>query len=160
MLYKDVKKLLSTRILHKNNNEGANSLQTINERIKILRKNQGLTLEKFGAQLGVTKTAISSIENGKRGVTEQMVKSICREFRISESWLRHGIGSMGDTLSKNDELAICIQDLLDDTDNIVAAAIKEFIMIYYMKMDDASKQNLQNIASHLFEALKNRDCAG
>lgn len=135
-------------------------MQTINERIRILRKTQGLTLQKFGDRLGVTKSAISSIENEKRGVTEQMVKSICREFRISESWLRHGIGNMSDTLSKNDEIAICIQDLIDDTDSIVAAAIKEFTVMYYMKMDDASKQNLQNIASHLFEALKNRDCTG
>ena len=64
----------------------------MNERIKELRKALGLTLEKFGGRLGVTKSAISSIENGRHGVTNQMLISIVREFNVSEQWLRTGEG--------------------------------------------------------------------
>ena len=66
----------------------------MNERIKELRKTLGLTLEKFGERLGVSKVAISLIENGKNTVTDQMFKSICREFNVNENWLRTGEGEM------------------------------------------------------------------
>ena len=60
---------------------------TQGERIKKKKKTLGLTLEKFGEKLGVTKTAISRIEKGERGRTEQMTKSICREFNVDYIWL-------------------------------------------------------------------------
>ena len=66
----------------------------MDERIKILRKKLGLTLDKFGERLGVTKTTISRLENGVNNVTEQMLKSICREFNVNEEWLRNGTGEM------------------------------------------------------------------
>lgn len=131
-------------------------METINERIKTLRKYYNLTLEKFGERIGVKKSTISNIENNRFGVTEQMIKSICREYKISESWLRNGIGDMNSSLSKNDEIAMCVQDMLDDVDDIVATVIKEFIVMYYMKMDDASRQALKNIGYDLLNSLKNR----
>ena len=66
----------------------------MNERIKELRKVLGLTLDKFGGRLGVGKSAISKIERGENGVTDQLFKSICREFNINETWLREGTGEM------------------------------------------------------------------
>lgn len=60
---------------------------TQGERVKVIRKCLSLTLEKFGEKLGVGKTAISNIENGNRNLTEQMTKSICREFRVNYYWL-------------------------------------------------------------------------
>lgn len=67
---------------------------TQGERIKEVRNSLGLTLEKFGEKLGVTKTAISRIEKGERGLTEQMTKSICREFGVDYMWLTTGEGEM------------------------------------------------------------------
>ena len=49
---------------------------TQGERVKEIRKALGLTLERFGEKVGVGKTAISKIEKGERGLTEQMTKSI------------------------------------------------------------------------------------
>ena len=69
-------------------------MEKINDRVRILRKNLGLTLEKFGNRLGVGKNAISRIETGKNGVTDQMIKSICREFNVDYIWLTTGEGEM------------------------------------------------------------------
>ena len=69
-------------------------MEKINDRVRILRKNLGLTLEKFGNRLGVGKNAISRIETGKNGVTDQMKKSICREFNVDYIWLTTGEGEM------------------------------------------------------------------
>ena len=67
---------------------------TQGERIKDVRNSLGLTLEKFGEKLGVTKTAISRIEKGERSLTEQMTKSICREFSVDYMWLTTGEGEL------------------------------------------------------------------
>ena len=67
---------------------------TQNERVKEIRKTLGLTLEKFGQRIGVTRGSMSNIENGNRNLTEQMTKSICREFSVDYMWLTTGEGEM------------------------------------------------------------------
>lgn len=65
----------------------------MNERIKKLRSEiLGLTMEEFGERVGVTRSAISNIESGRRNVSEQIIKAICREFAVREDWIRNGNG--------------------------------------------------------------------
>lgn len=67
---------------------------TIGERIKVLRKEKNLSMEDFGSVIGMGKSAVSRIENGVNGTTDQTIRSICREFGINEHWLRTGEGEM------------------------------------------------------------------
>lgn len=67
---------------------------TQGERVKEVRKSLGLTLEKFGERLGVRKNAISAVENGRNSLSDQMLKSISREYGVSEAWLLDGTGEM------------------------------------------------------------------
>ena len=67
---------------------------TQNERIKEVRKSLCLTLEKFGERIGLKKSAVSLIENGKNSVTDANVKAICREFGVDYIWLTTGDGEM------------------------------------------------------------------
>jgi len=66
----------------------------LNQRVKEIRKRLGLNQLKFGKRLGVTSAAISKIEHGERGLTEQMLLAICREFKVNETWLRTGAGDV------------------------------------------------------------------
>ena len=66
----------------------------MNNRIALLRKTLSLTMEEFGKSVGVTSSAISNIENGKRNLTDQMILSICREFNVNENWIKTGQGEM------------------------------------------------------------------
>lgn len=75
------------------------------QRVRELRKESGLTLEKFGKHLGVGKTAISKIENGENNLTDQMILAICREYNVDEKWLRTGEGEMFKKLNRQQELA-------------------------------------------------------
>ena len=120
---------------------------TENERVKQLRKFLDLTLEKFGDRLGVTKVAISNIENGKRAVTEQMSKAICREFNVNEDWLRNGVGDM---FKQRDGSFSEILSELDDSDDDF---IKSFITVY-MELDEDSKEVLRQIATKMSEKYK------
>ena len=65
---------------------------TQGERVRQVRKELGLTLEKFGERIGMKKNSISQIENGKNSVTDQVIKSICREFNVDYTWLTTGKG--------------------------------------------------------------------
>lgn len=123
---------------------------TENERVKQLRKFLDLTLEKFGDRLGVTKVAISNIENGKRAVTEQMSKAICREFNVNEDWLRNGVGDM---FKQRDGTFSEILSELDDSDDDF---IKSFITVY-MELDEDSKEVLRQIATKMSEKYKKPD---
>ena len=67
---------------------------TTGERVKKVRDEAGLTLEKFGLALGIGKTAISKIERGENKLTPQNAKAIARGFGVSEDWLLTGEGDM------------------------------------------------------------------
>lgn len=90
----------------------------MNERIRELRKSLNLTLEKFGNPLGVGKTAISKIENGERGVTDQMIRSICREYSVNEEWLVNGTGDMFSEVDREDRIMHWVASVLkEDSDS-------------------------------------------
>lgn len=105
-------------------------------RVKEIRKTLGLTLEKFGERLGVGKTAVSKIEHEQCALTDQMVKSICREFSISEEWLRTGSGNM--RIPIEDEAAAAVSDLVEKS-NPLYDVIKG-IMVAYQKLDGPSRE--------------------
>lgn len=78
---------------------------TYNERVRALRKELGLTLQAFGDRLGVTRATVSRIENGVNNLSDQMVVSICREYGVSEEWLRDGEGEMFVPVTRNEKIA-------------------------------------------------------
>lgn len=90
---------------------------TQGERIRELRKALKLTLDRFGERVGVKKSALSQIENGKSGVTDQMIKSICREFDVSETWIRTGEGEMFPPVDRRTEIARLTRQLLNEEED-------------------------------------------
>lgn len=109
---------------------------TQGERVREVRKSLGLTLEKFGEKIGMKKNSVSQIENGKNNVTDANVKAICREFNISEEWLRTGSGNM--RIPVEDEAAAAVSDLVEKS-NPLYDVIKG-IMIAYQKLDGPSRE--------------------
>ena len=66
----------------------------MNERIKQVRKEFGLSQAEFGKRLGISDAAVSKIESGKNTPAETTIKLICSEFRIQYQWLTTGEGPM------------------------------------------------------------------
>ena len=89
---------------------------TQGERIKEIRKTLDLTLDKFGEKLGVTKQTVSRIENGVNNVTDQMARSVCREYNVSYDYLMYGEGEMFDNLPQTIVDELCAQYDLNDFD--------------------------------------------
>ncbi len=97
----------------------------MNERLKELRKCLKLSQKAFAEKLGITDSGLSNLENGKRNITEQMVKSICREFNVNRAWFTEGVGDMFTNLPETimDELAIQYE-LSDEEKEMVSSFCK------------------------------------
>lgn len=123
----------------------------MNNRVRDLRIALNLTMEKFGQQLGVGKTAISKIEHGERNVTEQMLLSICKTNwggkYVSEKWLRTGEGEMFLIPPEEDEYVKAAAKLSNDP---VATAI----MIEYSKWDDNTKETFKNSLKNIIKMIE------
>ena len=129
---------------------------TQGERVKTVRKSKEMTMEEFGKRLGVTRTAISNIEKGYRGLTEQMLNSICREFSVDEEWLRTGDGDMPQKLSEEEEVAALVSDLLEDgRENPFFGIILEIVQTYN-ELSPASQKVLQEASKKLVENLSKK----
>ena len=92
---------------------------TTGERVKEIRKTLNLTLEKFGENLGVGKTAISKIEKDERNLTDQMAKSICREYNVNYDYLIYEEGEMFSDLPQTILDELCAQYSLNDFDKAI-----------------------------------------
>lgn len=123
----------------------------MNERIKELRKELGLTLKKFGERVGISEGAVSNIEKGNRNVTDQMFKSICREFNVNPDWLRTGEGDKFNL--PEDETAAIVSELLEETTPFYDHIIN--IVKTYRDLDDASQKVLDNFILQLYKNSQN-----
>ena len=67
---------------------------SMGERIKELRLMLHLTQQAFADRLGVKRPTISQYEIGRNDPVDSVVSLICREYGVSEEWLREGTGEM------------------------------------------------------------------
>lgn len=95
----------------------------MNERIKEVRKDAGLTLEKFGEKLNISAASCSNLESGKTNPSAQTFAAICRVFRVNEDWLRNGTGEKYRKKARAEELAAIFADLEVD-DSVKARLIR------------------------------------
>lgn len=119
---------------------------TQGERVKEIRTSLSLTLEKFGEKLGVGKTAISKIEKNERSLTDQMLKSICREYNVNYDYLMYGEGEMFSDLPRTVLDELCRQYGLDNFDRSLVEL--------YIELPEDFRQLLKN---KIREMLKEND---
>ena len=88
----------------------------MNERIKELRKALGLTQQDFAERIGVKRNTIAQYEIGRNPPIDAVITSICREFNVSEAWLRGGTGGMFIERTRNEELSAFFGEVLSADD--------------------------------------------
>ena len=89
----------------------------MNERLKELRKNLGLTQQEFAERLGIKRNAVTNYEVGRNAPADMVVSLICREFNVSETWLRTGEGEPFVQPSRDEAIEAFCQDALRDEDD-------------------------------------------
>ena len=114
----------------------------MNNRVKELRLALGLSGEKFGERLGVQRNAISRIETGKNGLTEQMFKLICTTYNVNEQWLRTGDGDMF-CLPKDEYISSLTNQYHLSQDDVE-------IISNFLTLDVEDRKHFLSIANKLF----------
>ena len=107
----------------------------MNSRLKDIRKALRLTQKEFAARLGITDSGISRLEKGQNQLTDQLIRAICREYKVNYEYLKNGIGEMFVEVPQTVVDELCEQYDLDDFDRIM---LQE-----YLKMDEASRNVLK-----------------
>ena len=64
------------------------------ERLKKLRKELDLTQQEFADRIGISRGNIATYETRDGSPGSSVINLICREFNVSETWLRTGEGEM------------------------------------------------------------------
>ena len=100
----------------------------MHERIKYLRKTLDLTQQEFSDRIGVKRGAVANYEVGRNDPTDSVVALICREFGVSEQWLRTGTGEMFPPRTRAQEIADFAADLLSDEPESTRSVVISYLM--------------------------------
>ena len=114
----------------------------MNKRLFELRKELGLSMEKFGSKIGLSRSAISKMESGNSGLSKQTILSICKVYRVNYHWLTNGNGEMfsGTPESIVDEIA---EDYNLD-------GIDKKIIQTYLELDNKYRKILKDYLKSIF----------
>lgn len=66
----------------------------MNTRLKELRKKEDLSQKEFGDKIFLSQYQISLLESGKRNITDRVIDTICKEFKVNREWFKYGKGEM------------------------------------------------------------------
>ena len=121
----------------------------MNERLKEIRKELRLTQKEFAKKLGITDSGISRLEKGQNQLTDQMIRSICREFNVNYSWLVSGTGDMFDEVPQTSIDELCSQYGLDDFDRV--------LILEYLKMSADARKALKDYIRNVMKRVGDAD---
>ena len=125
----------------------------MNTRITNVRKSVGLTQGEFAEKLGLTRNFISLIENGNRIPSDRTITDICREFGISEKWLRTGEGDMHIPRNRDEEIAEMVGRALSGDNEFKKSVIRMICTRSESELDALEKMLTQLVE----DAQKNKD---
>ena len=109
-------------------------METINDRISWCISDSGLTKTAFAEKLNVSQPFISKLASGASIPSDRTIADICREFNISEEWLRTGSGEPHIRRDEDEEfIKICEEINLSDDD-----LVKRIIRAYWA-LDESEK---------------------
>ena len=74
------------------------------DRLKKLRRELDMTQQEFAEKIGVKRNTVAQYEMGRNEPIDSVFALICREFNVSEEWLRNGTGDMFVELSRDEQL--------------------------------------------------------
>jgi len=117
----------------------------MNERIKLLRKQLGLSQGEFAQKLGMKQTSISNYEIGRNEPMPIAIKLICDTFGVNEAWLRDGVGDMFRPVSKQDEIAAYVADILGDEN----AVYQRKLILYLSRLSPECRNELERVAAEI-----------
>lgn len=121
-----------------------NKIDTINERLKYLRKNLlKISQVDFAKKVRLSQNMIARLENNTRNMSDRTISDICNEFSLNEEWLRNGVEPIFIELPQETFEKLVNEYRLDNTS---AKIVKEFI-----NLDETKRDLILDFARKVFE---------
>ena len=122
----------------------------MNERIKKIRKDSGLTRKAFAERLSLTENFIYFLETGSRDPSPRTISDICRTFNVNEHWLRTGDGIPYNPATPDEELSKFFAEVMSDQPD----SIRKRWAMAFSKLTTQQWENMADIAEALAKNYK------
>ena len=119
------------------------------ERISLIIKEKEITKTAFAEKLNVSQAFVTQITKGTSQPSDRTIADICREFGVSETWLRTGEGEMYRMQSEDDELEKIFAEVGASNDALIKAILKA-----YWKLDEKEKAAIRKLTDDLLKHYK------
>lgn len=83
-------------------------MDNLHSRISAVVSHFGLTKTEFAKRINIAQSMVSEMCAGKKKPSDRTISDICREFNVSESWLRTGEGDMLIPVTPDQKLAMAL----------------------------------------------------
>lgn len=117
----------------------------MNERIKALRKELGLTQQQFADLMKVKRNTVATYEMGRSIPSDSAIALICEKCNVNENWLRTGNGKMFKKVSRNDHLANWFRTILQEPDE----SFKKRFLNLLSRLDESEWEAMEQKALFL-----------
>lgn len=108
---------------------------TIGERIKEVRKSNGLTQQKFADRLSLKRNTIANYEINLIEPSDRTISDVCRIFGVNEVWLRTGEGEMFAHKSREAEFSAACGEILRNCQDEETLAVLTRVISALAKVD-------------------------
>lgn len=120
-------------------------METVSMRIKQVFESTNLSQSDFARAISVTPAYIWKILNKENAnPSDRTIADICREFNISENWLRTGEGEMLVPLDDDVELIEILAQIGQSEDDLIKRIIKG-----YWRLDEKEKAAIRKLIDSL-----------
>ena len=116
------------------------------DRIRKIRRDLDLTQQEFADRIGIKRGAIANYEIGRNAPTDSVVSLICREFGVSEEWLRNGTGEMFAPDASGELEALVRRYDLSNADQVLIEK--------YVNLKAGSRETIINFITDVVAALE------
>lgn len=123
---------------------------TTSERISILIDELQISKSDFASVIDVTPAYISKIINKGAIPSKRVLEEICKKFKVTKSWLYNGEGEIFVELTKDQEIADFLGDLISDE----TVDFKKRLISGLSKLNPEQWNQLENIMDTLIENIK------
>lgn len=129
-------------------------MKTIAERIMMVVDALGISKSDFARQLSLTPAYISKLGKNTDAVpSDRTISDICREFRVSEVWLRTGEGEMFLRQTEAEQLAEITTRMELDLDDPFISMITSAVKSYY-RLSETEKAAISKLVDGMIEDLQ------
>lgn len=117
----------------------------MNNRIKEIRNNFGLTQQEFADRIKVKRNTVATYEMGRSTPSDSAIALMCKEFSVNEEWLRTGSGEPYKKRNKSQEIGYFANEIMDLPDE----NFKKRFISALAKLDERDWNTLAKIADEL-----------